>query len=745
MNRRRQMALGGSTTAAATLILMLLAGAAGAAPLRISGRVVDSETHVAVADATVELVEPELTLGCDAEGRFTLPQLEVGEYRLRVTHIGYKQNVINLELSEASSREIVIYLTPRLISIEGLVVTSSHSHSLFEDLTEAAEALSGKELQQQMSQTLAATLKDEAGLAMRSMGPAPARPVMRGLGGDRVMLTEDGNKTTDLSATSPDHAVTIEPLNLERIEVIRGPRVLLHTSTTIGGVVNAVRHEIPPSRHKDIQGNLSLFGESANEGGAGALVLEAPVGPLMARGEVEGKHTSDLESPEATLLNSAAENLEYSFGASYVADRGFAGGSYRSFSLDYGVPGGFIGTHPNGVDIELEKQQYSLRSRVDLHHAIWESLDLNLNRAYYRHKEFESNGLLGSEFRIINYLGRAQLAHRQLGPAGEGIWGLSFERRDFEIGGHVFTTPAKSLRLALFMFERKTWKRLGLEAALRVERMTIDPEREGADTPIGTIAARDFTTWSASLSTHYRWNAEVTTGVNLSRSSRTPTIEELYSRGPHLAAYSYEVGDPQLELERGVGMELFANLSGQRVSAELNLFRNDLSNYITHRSSGDTNWATFLPIYAASGVEALLYGVESEISFTVCPELTHTASLSYTHGEFKEEDAPLPQIPPLRGAFRTSVQFGNLGLDSELRLAAAQNRVDRFEEATAGYAIVNLLAQYQIAQGNQVHSLSAGVDNLFDSVYRNHLSRVKSVQPEAGRSLRFLYRLLFDF
>ncbi len=705
---------------------------------------INRATGAPVADATIEITKPKMALVSDDEGRFALAGLEPGRYRLQITHVAFENRHFTIEVTPDRSPEITCQLTPRLIQLKEMVVSTQHDRSRFDDLAEATGTLSGKNLLQEMGQTLASTLQQETGLALRSMGPAPARPVIRGLGGDRVMMTEDGNKLTDLSGTSPDHAVTIEPLSLERIEVVRGPSVLLYSPTTIGGVINAIRRDIPEEWHSGITGSIGTYAESANEGGAASGWVEVPIKSIMLRGDIVGKHTSDLNTPLGDLQNSAAEDFDYGLGASVPGEFGFIGGSYRSLRFDYGIPGGFIGAHPNGVDLEMEKQQHNVRSRLVHNEAWWKQIDLNVSRAYYRHKEFESNGLLGSEFRIINYLGRIKAAHRELGPLSDGVWGSTVESRDFDIGGHVFTSPARSFRWALFAVERFERDWFGIETGLRYGYTDINPENKDAKSSIGPITRRQFHIWSASVSMLYFLHEHMQMGANVSRSARTPTIEELYSRGPHLAAYSYEVGNPELREENGIGTEVFVLLESPRLFATLNAFRNELDNYIIHSATGDTNWATFLPVYAAEGVPALLYGVEGELRYNLGSGISIEGAVNYTRGKKRDSGGSLPQIPPLTSRIGMAVERGNLMARMESEIAAAQRDLAQFEEPTDGYSIFNLEAQYEIISPSVLHSISLHLDNVFDETYRNHLSRVKSVMPEAGRNVRLAYKVIFD-
>ncbi len=175
----------------------------------------------------------------------------------------------------------------------------------------------------------------------------------------------------------------------------------------------------------------------------------------------------------------------------------------------------------------------------------------------------------------------------------------------------------------------------------------------------------------------------------------------------------------------------------------LNVFRNDLSYYIIPRNTGEINYATFLPIYRTEGVAALFYGAEGEVSYRLWSKLKIGVTLSYTRGKFKGTDKSLPQIPPLKGNVELSYTTDTwvLGVNSEL--AAKQNNVDEFEEPTTGYAVFNSYFQITISAGKLLHNFALSVDNIFDKEYRNHLSRVKSILPEAGRNFRLTYKLYF--
>ncbi len=724
------------------IALLLFGGVLDAGEL--SGVVIDEGNGAPVAGAVVEIQESRQKVSSSSDGSFLISNIQPGYYTIAVSRLGYYQNQISFEITENEGAELAVYLMSRPIEISPVVVTTRHTHTKFDELSELSHTLSGKELQKELGQTLASTLKNETGLAMRSMGPAPARPVIRGLGGDRVTISEDGGKTTDLSATSPDHAVTIEPFSIERIEVIRGPQVLKYSSTTIGGVVNVIRHEIPQDARNDIFGSIGAYAESANSGYLNSASLTIPVNRMMLRGEINRKESSDLNTPQGKLGNSYSENLDYGIGGAYAGSRGFIGASFRYFDLEYGVPGGFVGAHPNGVDIDMKKRRYNLKARLDFSESFLENIETHFTRAYYRHKEFEASGAIGTEFKIVNYLGYTNINHRALGQFDTGTFGIAYEHRDLDLGGLIFSPPSRSLNVSPYLIESFKLGKLNFETGIRYNFSAIEPDHDNPDSRIGYIRERKFNSVSASLSILYELDRYWSIGGNISRSTRTPTIEELFSEGPHLAAYSFETGNPDLSLEKGVGGEVFIYQNSDKLYFMLNTFYNDLDNYIIHRNTGEINWTTVLPVYAATGVRARLYGIESELKYGITDRIDFVGSVSYTIGEFKTSGNPLPQIPPLKGQVELKYSAVKLTSGINCRYAAKQTRVDEFEEPTAGYALLNLYSQYTLPTTRYIHTISVNLDNVFDTEYRNHLSRVKSILPEAGRNFRLTYKMFFD-
>lgn len=709
----------------------------------LEGIVLDGSNDMPLQNAVVKISELNTYDVTDKNGIFDLKSIPFGSYHIEISFVGYKTTITSIQIDQEINKGLIVHLFTLPFETSTVVVTGLHNTSKFDDMNEFINVLKGKELQRELGLTLASTLKNETGLAIRSMGPAPARPIIRGLGSDRIAITEDGIQTTDLSATSPDHAVSVEPFTIDRIEVIRGPKVLLNNSTTMGGVVNIIRDEIPKEIPSKFSGNAGFYGESVNTGYLAGGVAQLPLGKFVLRGEATTRKAKDLRTPIGTLGNSDIATDNFSAGLSFIDKWGFTGFSIREFKTNYGVPGGFVGAHPNGVDIRMLKRQINGKINYQINSESFENIELQLSRDYYKHTEYERADIIGAQFVIYNYRGSLEISNKKIGFLDFGTSGISFEARDFNIGGYVFTPPTKSLKLSTYSFQSFELNDLGFETGLRFSYDKFDPMNSNPSANNDFIIDREYFSYSLSVSALYSLTKSLSIGMNINKTSRVPTIEELYSEGPHLAAYSYEVGNQNLESESGIGVELFSYIKNDDMFLMITVFRNDFSYFITPRNTGKINSQTLLPIYQTEGVSAIFNGVESYLELKFLEYFVFSNTLSYTNGNFKESDNPLPQIPPLKNIIQLKYQNGNFitGISSEI--AAAQRNVDLFETPTAGFAVFSAFVQYSIETGSIIHNLSLNGDNLFNKEYRNHLSRVKVIMPEAGINLKLSYRLYF--
>ena len=614
------------------------------------------------------------------------------------------------------------------------------SQAMLEGLREDDD-LKDEKLYRAISTTIAETIKNEPDVAIRSMGPAAARPVIKGLSGSHVELTEDGAFCGDMSATSPDHAVASEVLTAHRLRVLRGPHILLHSFSAAGGVVQVERNDIPFGDSL-FHGYVTGYSESAQPGYATAVGANASVMGLSLKGELSARRMGDMETPDGTLKNTDIENGSGAVGAAYALGRFRFGTSYRWFNSDYGIPGGFIGGHLNGVDIEMWKRDLTLRGLYLSASASSDTLDITLRINQYHHKEFEGKGTVGAEFAVNQENLRLEKFIANLGPLFGLRIGTEAEMRSVKMGGYVFTPPTQSYAASVFaMASTDGWHGLEISLSARLGGSHFTPS-ESVVADKNSIEDRTFALWAFDAEFSQRVGIGKFLTLNLFRTARAPTIEELYNQGPHLAAYTYERGNHKLDAESGYGTELEYRSYGDLFTWRANAHATYFLNYLAPRATGDTNWSQLLPIYQVQGDKALLYGASASIETAAEKGFRAVTSASYVRGVYRDSHwSDMPQIPPFKFHGEAGYIWEHIRPAAYTDFALAQHKVDKYEERTPGYITFGFLTEIHWNLELARYSLVFRADNIFDADVRNHLSRLKSVMPEKGRNLSALAKI----
>ena len=711
----------------------------------LAGHVVDAESGQPVGWTTVVIEELERARVSDAGGYFFFANVPPGAYVLQSLHVGYHEARFEVEVVAGDTTHVDLVIGHESLHVEGILVEGERT-SPVSPLQTPEVVFSGSKLRQNLSRTIAETIDYEPGIAQRSMGPAPARPVLRGLGGDRLLMVEDGERTGDLSGSSSDHAVAIEPMTTERIEVVRGPRTLLYGSNALAGVVNVVRGYVPSERPDGFGGSVIYQGESVNRGLSGGLTLEQGLGPLALRFDSSLRNADDIATPHGKLANTDIRTGNASVGLSLVRPWGHVGASGSLYDSDYGIPPDPEGGHPDGVSIDLQRQHLEGRGEILTGPDWLQRLELHHSFSRYQHGEFEASGDLGMEFGVLTHNSGA-LAHLdRMGPFANGAIGLWYEYRNYAAAGLNFTPPAEEYAGALFTYQEWEKDPWAVNAALRVDARRIEPHEERDSRRVGRIQTRDFAGMSAGLSNHYRASSGLTLGTTLMRTFRPPGLEELFSEGPHLAAYSYEVGNGALDSERGLGLEMFVDYHHEEGHLHLAFFRNAIDGYIFPKNSGEPSLRRAdLFLYQTVGERVLMHGAEVTFDWHVADYWKAAGTLSYVRGHLIDlNDEPLPRLPPLQGHLGLTCEPTEaLSATIALRLATEQNRIGEFEKPTEGYAVLDFSGQYYAEWGGRLHTFALTLENATDAVYRNHLNRVKEILPEPGRNLRLLHKIFF--
>lgn len=711
----------------------------------IRGHITDARSGEPVGWTVVQLVESKRNVTAHEDGHYIFGNVIPGEYTLRTQRVGYESSTFNVSVQAGDTLELDIKLNPssfrsRAIEVVGERVNSSE--------LQVDRRIDGKELRQQLGRTLAETLQNEPGMSQSSMGPAPARPVLRGLSGDRLQVLEDGRTTGDISSSSPDHALAVDPINSNHIEILRGPAALVYSSNATAGVVNVVRGQIPNELPEHFHGAFSLQGESVNSGLSGGASSYGSFGKTGVRADLGFRMASDIQTPEGKLANTGIENIHGAIGAARIMEWGSYGASANFYRSGYGIPGDFIGSHPEGVKINLQRSQVDAKyERLPVQGAIrrW---TLDYTFSHYYHEELESNpstgnfDLVGSEYSLFTNTLNARLYHDQVGFLNRGIAGFLAEHRNFIAGGLTFTPQTNEIRSAAYTYQQWRTDFWNIQSGIRFDFASVQPVQESV-TAFGFRRQRDFANISGGISAEYSISEPLTTSISVMRTIRMPGIEELFTEGPHLPAYSFEVGNPDLDEEIGHGIEWSLRYATDRIGFQNSWYLNHFSNYLYPRNTGELSVRRPLPIYQITGDEAQMWGTEFLMEVGLTRFLSMDATISYVQGTLTESETPLPFIPPLSGKIDVQYSVRGLTIGSSVRFADKQDRLGEFEEPTDAYQVLDLFAQYVLNRGKFLHTISLTGENITNVTYRMHLSRVKSIMPEPGRNVKLLYRVYF--
>ena len=700
-------------------------------------RVEGPAVHVAVsvADDSGQVLAGVLT---DEQGAFLISDVPAGLYTLRVAGVGYATSETRVRVApeaEIAGEPLVIHLVQQVIGLSAVVVgTERGGHR-------PSEVLAGDELAGRLGTTVAATLAAEPGMAVAGMGPGSAKPVIRGLSGDRLLMLEDGVRVSDMSGSGPDHATAIDPSSARRIEVVRGPGALLFGPNALGGVINVVGDAIPASPVSKTFGSLTLQTRTVNGAWSGSGQALFPLAGMASRLEITGGMAGDLATPLGPLGNTQYNTYGLSVGSTWFGDDASVGGTYRFYRYNYGIPADPVAGHAAGVDIEMKRD--AGKGRLLWHDAAgFESIQLDAAYTWYRHWEMEPPDILGTFYQSrvagIDALAR----HGEKGFFARGAVGGRLSWEDFSYAGSLSTPNTSRSSAAAFAYEAIEIGRLDLEGSLRIDLARVTPVEEYPAAPIGHVRQRSFGVVSGSLGAVLDIGGGASVGATLGRAFRNPEVSELFSEGPHLAAYIYEVGEPDLDPEIGLGVDLFAGWEGERAHIDIVGFAMRLSDYIYSRDTGRLSRVR-LPIYQFVGEDAQLTGFEAEFHAQLSENVSLAATASHVRGELSAESEPLPLIPPMRAGARAEYRRGAWYLGASTELVRAQERLGRFETRTDGYALFDLEAGLHLMASGGLHLVSAHLVNLSDTEYRNHLSRIKHVSPGPGRGLRVVYRVIF--
>lgn len=734
---RRSGVVGSSGSRLLLLLGFLLISASPLGAVCLDLQLTDAEEETGVAYATVRVVDLDRAFRSDADGHLTVCGLSERPVRIVIEHIGYESTSLVATMSDAvdDTLRISVVLVPTAVETDTVIVIAGRHAEI--NPTAGSRVLSGSELQRNLGGSVAETIETITGVRTRSTGPGAAQATIRGVSSDRVVMLEEGRATGDASTLGADHALSIDPIGAERISVLRGPAALLFGSSPLGGVVDVRRIRPTESSTGRLTGVAGLTGSTNGPGGAGGFGLSyRATDDLAAELSASWRKVGSMASAVETIDNTDIETTSIRGGLAYRGEQIQIGLDGSFYDNDYGVPSPAESNHP---DVRIAMRRRGLDGQIDWVPSNPEipRFSLEFGGGSYAHSEIEPSGSIGTRYDIDTRIARLQVDHgtEESDDLGGSI-AVGFESEEFSAFG-LRIDPTTSLHLHGTLHEHLELGPVDLSAAVRVDHI----DRSNGD-PGEVPVERSFTGVSAALGAGYAPIDEVTVGIDVMRTYRAPDVIELFSRGPHAASFSYEVGNADLDAERAYAVELGTSIRTDPISLDLQGFLYTFDRYLIAVATGDTNRATFLPIYRFTDEPARLFGLDATVRGRLSDEIRLEGDLSWVRGDRTDLDVPLSEIPPLLIRPRVVWSPTDLHLSFGAEIRAAQNRTGLFESSTPGSTLFELAGQYRFRVGSTFHAVSLRIENLMDAEWFDHLSRLRTRFASGGRGVVVGWRVV---
>ena len=648
-----------------------------------------------------------------------------------------------------------------------------------------AQQLSGAALAQRQGATLGETLDNLPGIANSTYGPNVGRPTIRGMDGDRIRILQNSGANMDVSGLSFDHAVPIDPLTTERIEILRGPATLLYGGSAMGGVVNVMDNRIARERAFDAQGGAMgkaevRGGGAANERSTGAMV-ETGTDKYAIHVDAFERSTQNLRVPkdlsctangvtttQKRVCNSASDSKGGALGGTLLFDRGYLGLSTSEYKSTYGT------VAEQAVTIGMVRRHHALEGKLRGVGEWFEDVKFQGGYTQYSHTEYDSN-VAGTQFDNGGLDMRIEARQRSLVLGNslqlEGTVGLQRERNNLHaVGSEKFVPTSRTQSTALFTYQALKmpwgqWTTGARSESVGIQSLeSIGPNNENA------AQTKTFNPMSLALGVMRNLRqGEAQNGwqwmSNISTSQRAPKDYELFAYGPHAATGAYEIGSSNMALEKATQIDVGGEWKNGLHKLGVTAFTSEFANFISLQSlgsyktsAGAVGSSSDLPVYNFQGVRARFVGLESNAKLRMIGGQQALLSQDAQHGAVDLElrgdivraddvtnNRPLPRIAPMRLGADALWSQNAWGARLGFLHAGAQNRMPTYSNVTpvttASYTTWNAGLNYHTHHGPTHWMFFAKLDNLNNKLAYSSTSVLtqsmgSSAPPLAGRSVK---------
>lgn len=646
-----------------------------------------------------------------------------------------------------------------------VIVTATALRESPLEVAQPVTVMTGEDLRRAMAASLGETVAAAPGVTGSYFGAAASRPIIRGQAGERVLMLEDGADSLDASALSADHAVSIEGLAADQIEILKGPATLLYGNGAVGGLVNVVTHRIPTERADGIHGTAEVRGDTALAERSAAMRLDAGSGNFAFHFDAFQRDTGDVRIPgfaitpalraalaaegvmdttQGRLPNSASEARGAAFGTSWFGEQGFLGVAVSRYETFYGIPGPAEEADPaanqwlsaEGPAIDLAQTRFDLRGEFQPTAGPIKTWRVRAAVNHYRHAETEPDGAIGTRF--DNDARDLRLLADHAWGGWRGTFGLQWREADLVAAGEeAFVPPSRTRNMAAFFFEELAMDSVTFEIGSRVEQQRIAvPGARQRGTSLGLATGM---VW--------RWTEQVGLAVQLTRAERLPGATELFANGPHVAVGRFETGDATLGKETAKTLDL--SLQGESENAarwSVGVFAQAFDDYLYLEPTGTI--IDGLGAFQYRQRDALFTGAEAEWLVPLgSPAAANPWQLrlagDLVRGKLRHGGGDLPMMPPLRFSAELRHQRGAWSVNGAAQWSAAQHRVAANEPPTRAALAVTADVNWEGAWLGLTTNVFLRVNNLLDRDLRRHTSVLKEYVPLPARGLAAGIRMAF--
>ncbi len=756
----------------------------GIARVSVSGRVSDAQTGEPLAGASVYIADAKTGAVTNASGAYMIRNIAAGSYLIEISFVGYSSITEQVKLTGDLQKDFA--LLPSVLENEGITVTGVSTATKIKRTPTPVTIVSKKELTQVAATNLIDALSKSPGVAQISTGPSISKPIIRGLGYNRVVVLNDGIRQEG-QQWGDEHGIEIDEYSVQKVEILKGPASLIYGSDAMAGVINILTNV--PAAEGTLKGNIignyqtnnKLRGFGANLAGNKNGLNWNVYGSFKGAQDYKNKY-------DGYVLNSKFNEKNLGGYIGYNGSWGYSHIIVSSFNQEPGLIEGdrdaltgkfireinnngiaetriaersdFSGIHPDIPRQHIQHFKVAADNRLNVGNG---KLSVNLGFQNNKRKEFADvlepdTPELYFDLNTFTYNVQYHFPDNNKWKTAVGITGMQQSNKNK--AEEVLIPEYHLFDAGAFVYTQRNYDRFTISGGVRFDNRSIDSKKltEDNETKFEPFT-RSFSNVSGSAGISYEAGKATTLKLNIARGFRAPGIAELASNGTHEGTNRYEYGDQSLKSETSLQADIGAEVNTEHLSLSATGFVNAIDHFIFYRKLSGVNGTDSLvqvdgddiTAFTFSQAKALLYGAELYMDIHPHPLdwLHFENTFSYVRGDFNQPIEGVKHIPfipaarlitQLKGEFlKKGKRISNLSITAELDNTFRQNKAFTAydtETPTNGYSLLNAFIGADFMHHKKtLFSVFLSGNNLANTAYQSHLSRLKytDVNDVTGR------------